>query len=344
MSRSTTASRALAILLLGAALSTSGVLAAPTSMDPTQMSSHPSSNGARDLQFQSADGQAHSLSDEGLELELPQTVQVHRGGVEHPDVVLRRDGNRLSFADSGFLSKKDGIDPSTISVSVDLEHAQDLRERGHSETSEPEPKNPQQEVAIRLAVQAAELENVKGAKELGDTLWKLYDEINPRLEEPPDSLSITKRPGLVKLYELYMSTVTEMVHAAEKAVSFVPAVLDPISLSDYQSLLSKFDKLEAKIIAQPDPDGQYGAHVYNAIVDQLETIQKDTNRNEYRARRLKLVEKYMDTVRLRVSDARKAAQRDYTDNDSEEGSAKIILKKWESMHRHFKNEVGIKKN
>ncbi|KAJ3776865.1 hypothetical protein FB446DRAFT_719979 [Lentinula raphanica] len=110
MSRSTTASRALAILLLGAAISTSGVLAAPTSMDPTQMSSNPSSNGARDLQFQSADGQAHSLSDEGLELELPQTVQVHRGGVEHPDVVLRRDGNRLSFADSGFLSKKDGID------------------------------------------------------------------------------------------------------------------------------------------------------------------------------------------------------------------------------------------
>ncbi|KAJ3712435.1 hypothetical protein C8R42DRAFT_686895 [Lentinula raphanica] len=337
MSRSTTASRALAILLLGAALSTSGVLAAPTSMDPTRMSSDPSSNGARDLQFQSADGQAHLLSDEGLELELPRTVQVHRGGVEHPDVVLRRDGNRLSFADSGFLSKKDGIDPSTISVSVDLEHAQDLRERGHSETSEPEPKNPQQEVAIRLAVQAAELENAKGAKELGDTLWKLYDEINPRLEEPPDSLSI--RPGLVKLYVLYMSTVTEMVHAAEKAVSFVPAVLDPISLSDYQSLLSKFDKLEAKIIAQPDPDGQYGAHVYNAIVDQLETIKKDTNRNEYRARRLKLVEKYMDTVRLRVSDARKAAQHGYKDEES-----KVHLEKWDSMNRNFKKALGIKEN
>ncbi|KAJ3820015.1 hypothetical protein F5880DRAFT_1014430 [Lentinula raphanica] len=110
MSRSTTASRALAILLLGASLSTSGVLAAPTSMDPTQMSSDPSSNGARDLQFQSADGQAHSLSDEGLELELPRTVQVHRGGVEHPNVVLRRDGDRLSFADSGYLDDKDGMD------------------------------------------------------------------------------------------------------------------------------------------------------------------------------------------------------------------------------------------
>ncbi|KAJ3755981.1 hypothetical protein EV360DRAFT_85377 [Lentinula raphanica] len=117
MSRSPTASRALALLLLGAAISTSGILAAPTSIPSPWMSSHPSSNElAQDPQLQSAGGQAHSLF-EGQKFELPQTL--HRGGVEHPNVVaLRRDGDDLPFAGSGDSNDKDDMGVSVIPVTL----------------------------------------------------------------------------------------------------------------------------------------------------------------------------------------------------------------------------------
>ncbi|KAJ3755982.1 hypothetical protein EV360DRAFT_85378 [Lentinula raphanica] len=326
MSRSTTASRALAILLLGAAISSSGVLAAPTSMPSPEMSSNPSSNGARDLQFQSADGQAHSLSDEGLELELPQTVQLHRGGVEHPNVILRRDGHDvgLSFAGTAYLNDKDDIDPSTVSVSVDLEHAQDLRKRGNVgsmptlnfESNEPrkpsepvtmmESENPQQRVAISLAGQAAKVVNAAGAKELGDKLWGMYNEIHVQVEAAPE----LSDDSLAKLYRKYMSTVTEMVNAAEKAESLVHGVLEPLSLSNYKELLSEFDKIENEILVRPDPDGKIGDGFYLTIRERLETIAESrANKEAWRARRLELVTKYMNTVNKKVSEAHERDKR-----------------------------------
>ncbi|KAJ3776867.1 hypothetical protein FB446DRAFT_242695 [Lentinula raphanica] len=248
MSRSPTASRALALLFLGAAISTSGILAAPTSIPSPWMSSHPSSNEAQDPQLQSAGGQAHSLF-EGQKFELPQTL--HRGGVEHPNVVsLRRAGDDLPFVGWGELNDKDGIDPSTRTVSVPVkQRVQDLRKRVDEPTHPT--TNPQQRVAMSLAIQSANVKNRSGAKELAKTLNEMYTDLNNKwnaAEGQPGSMLSLGRDAQEALYGEYMSTITEMVHAANKGKTFTGA-LDLLSrnynklLTNCKTLLSEFEKV-----------------------------------------------------------------------------------------------------
>ncbi|KAJ3819610.1 hypothetical protein F5880DRAFT_1616312 [Lentinula raphanica] len=108
MTRST-ASRAVAVFIIGAAIS-SGVLAAPA---PSPMT--PTMTGAQTqgLISRSSDGPVGMLS-EGQTQEF---AARQRGGVEHATIVPRQNANRLTFDEPEY--GEDAIEPK-VPVSVNL--------------------------------------------------------------------------------------------------------------------------------------------------------------------------------------------------------------------------------
>ncbi|KAJ3968549.1 hypothetical protein EV361DRAFT_870763 [Lentinula raphanica] len=341
MSRSPTASRALALLFLGAAISTSGILAAPTSIPSPWMSSHPSSNEAQDPQLQSAGGQAHSLF-EGQKFKLPQTL--HRGGVEHPNVVsLRRAGDDLPFVDSGELNDKDGIDPSTrtVSVPVKSQRDQDLRKRVDEPTHPT--TNPQQRVAMSLAIQSANVKNRSGAKKLAKRLKKMYtDLINKWKDAEGREASILSlgRDAQEALYVEYMSTITEMVHAADKGRTFTRA-WDLLSrdynklLTNCETLLSEFEVIELNIGAREDRS--YYPMILLTLLERLHTIDEDTDKEEVQARRLEMARKYMRFAETNWNGVK--YERLCENPDDKDTFPQLSLQRWCDVRNTFKQSL-----